>query len=149
MLDRCNSVAYDRGEMENKTEFINKLKNIKRRATPARIKMFEVLNSSRSPIAANKIVKAVGVNKTTVYRDLELFLKNNFIQEADFGDGIKRYELTELKHHHHLICLKCKRVQDVSFEENLREEEKRIKKTKKFLVLRHDLEFFGYCNNCI
>lgn len=135
--------------MKSDSEFINKLKKIKRRATPARIKMFEVINSSRSPISADKIVKAVGVNKTTVYRDLDLFLKNNFIQEADFGDGIKRFELANLKHHHHLICLRCKRVQDVSFEENLDWEEKRIKKTRKFQVVRHDLEFFGYCHNCI
>ena len=124
------------------SEFINKLKNIKKRATPARIKMFDVIDASPSPISADKIVKGVGVNKTTVYRDLDLFLKNNFIEEADFGDGIKRYELRSLKHHHHLVCLKCKRVQDIDVKEN-------FIIPKSFSVVRHDLEFFGYCNRCI
>jgi Fur family ferric uptake transcriptional regulator len=130
-------------------EFINKLKTQKRRATPAREKMFKMIQSSVSPIEAEKLVKKIGVNKTTIYRDLDLFATIGIIQEADFGDGIKRYELKDLEHHHHLVCLKCKKVQGIIFNESLEWEESRIKKNQKFQVLRHDLEFFGYCQNCI
>jgi len=129
-------------------KFIDEMKKQKRRVTPVRKEIFEFLSSVSSPITADDLVKKVGVNKTTIYRDLDLFLKTGFIQEIDFGDGTKRYELKELKHHHHLICLKCKGVQDVSFDENLEVEESKIKKLQKFQVLRHDLEFFGYCKNC-
>jgi Fur family ferric uptake transcriptional regulator len=128
--------------------FVDELKKQKKRVTPARLKMFEVITTSPSPIAADKIIESVGVNKTTVYRDLELFLKCKIIEEADFGDGTKRYELSDLKHHHHLICLRCKKVQDISFEENLDWQESQIKKSQGFQVVRHDLEFFGYCQNC-
>lgn len=127
---------------------IQRLKNSKKRITPARVKIIQILCSIPSPIAAETLVKKVNINKTTAYRELKFLLKNRFIQEADFGDGTKRYELKELKHHHHLICLRCKSVQDISFDENLEWEEKRIKKNQKFQVLRHDLEFFGYCHNC-
>lgn len=122
-------------------EFVHELKKQKRRATPVRLKMFKMIQSSCSPIEADKLVKRISVNKTTIYRDLDLFSTIGIIEEADFGDGIKRYELKDLEHHHHLVCLKCKKVQDVSINENFD-----IPPT--FRVLRHDLEFFGYCQNC-
>lgn len=127
---------------------IERLKNKKKRITPARIKILKILCSTPSPITAETLVKKVNVNKTTSYRELEFLLKNEIIQEVDFGDGTKRYELKELKHHHHLVCLRCKSVQDISFNENLEKEEIKIKKYQRFQVLRHDLEFFGYCHNC-
>ena len=127
---------------------IQRLKTKKKRVTPARTKIINILCSTPSPITAETLVKKVHINKTTAYRELEFLLKNEFIQEVDFGDGTKRYELKELKHHHHLVCLRCKSVQDISFDENLEKEENKIRKNLKFQVLRHDLEFFGYCNNC-
>jgi len=131
-----------------KDKFIRGMKRIKKRVTPARLSMFNILNSAQSPISAEIFVKTIGVNKTTAYRDINLFLKNGFIEEADFGDRIIRYELVGRKHHHHLVCLRCKNVQDIIFNENLNWEEKRIQKNQKFRVTRHDLEFFGYCHNC-
>ncbi len=129
-------------------KFISEMKKIKKRVTPARLLMFKILTSARSPVPAEIFVRKIGVNKTTIYRDLDLFLKKGFIEEADFGDGTKRYELKEQKHHHHLICMHCKSVRDVSFEENLEKEEDKIKRFQRFQVVRHDLEFFGYCQNC-
>ncbi len=127
---------------------IQRLRNKKKRLTPGRCKIIRIFCTFRSPITAEVLVKKVKINKTTAYRELYFLLKNNFIQEVDFGDGTKRYELKELKHHHHLVCLRCKSIQDISFDENLEWEEKRIQRNQKFLVLRHDLEFFGYCHNC-
>jgi Fe2+ or Zn2+ uptake regulation protein len=129
-------------------EFIEILKNRKKRITPGRTKIINFFCKSTYPLSPETIVKKTGMNKTSIYRELEFLLKLGFIQEVDFGDGTKRYELKDLKHHHHLICLRCKKVQDISFNENLEWEESNIKKHQKFQVLRHDLEFFGYCQNC-
>jgi Fur family ferric uptake transcriptional regulator len=131
-----------------KEDFIDEFKKQKKRITPIRLEMFEKIRTYPSPVSADKLVKLIGVNKTTIYRDLNLFLAYKIISEVDFSDGTIRYELTDLKHHHHLICLKCKRVQDISFEENLEWEENKIKNSRRFQVVRHNLEFFGYCQNC-
>ncbi|HKB88259.1 MAG TPA: Fur family transcriptional regulator [Patescibacteria group bacterium] len=125
------------------------MKRLKKRVTPARTKIFKIVHSAKSPISADKLVKEIGVNKTTIYRDLDLFLKNGFIDDVDFGDGIKRYEVKEESHHHHLVCMQCKNVQDISFEENLKIEEQKIARNNNFKVIKHNLEFFGYCQNCI
>ena len=72
----------------------------------------------------------------------------NIIKEIEFGEGQKRYELEDFKHHHHLICLKCRKVDDIELKTDLEKEEKRFLKENGFKVVNHSLEFFGYCQNC-
>ena len=123
-------------------------KNDGLRLTPIRIKIFELFSTASEPLSEADLQKSIAANKSTIYRELNTLLTKNYIAEVDFADGVKRYELSSLNHHHHLICVKCKSVQDVTLEENLSGEEERIFKQKKFQVAKHALEFFGYCNNC-
>ena len=133
----------------NSEIIIQKLKSDKKRLTPGRVNIVKLFCNANSPITADFIVKKTGLNKTSVYREIEFLTKEKYLQDVEFGDGTKRYELTSLDHHHHLICLKCKDVEDVKVEEQLSEEEKLIEKYKKFKVIKHNLEFFGYCKKCI
>ncbi len=87
------------------------------------------------------------VNKTTVYRELEYLKTRKIIKAVDFGDGKKRYELNG-GHHHHLICTKCKKVDEIVADNDISELEQKIKKNKKFKVTSHSLEFFGTCFEC-
>ena len=55
-----------------------------------------------------------GVNKTTICRELDFLMGKGLIKEIEFGEGKKRYEIDSgSDHHHHLICLNCKKVEDV------------------------------------
>lgn len=93
--------------------------------------------------------KKIAANKTTVYRQLESLLKAGAVTEVRIGDRAKQYELVDSTgHHHHLVCLRCKKVEDIDFPEELERQEKNIWKNKKFKVLQHNLEFFGLCRNC-
>ena len=87
------------------------------------------------------------VDITSVYRTLDLFVDNRLVREIDFGDGKKRYELSEDdNHHHHLICENCGNIEDFKMEE-----EKILENAKTqtdFLIKKHRLEFFGICKNC-
>jgi Fe2+ or Zn2+ uptake regulation protein len=76
-------------------------------------------------------------------------LKKKFIQEVEFGDGKKRYEIAiNRPHHHHVICLNCKRVEDIPLEKELLSQEKLIEDLTKYRLTEHMLEFFGLCENC-
>jgi Fur family transcriptional regulator, ferric uptake regulator len=130
-------------------KIIRQLKERKFRITPDRTGIISILCTTHSPISAELLVKKIKCNKTTAYRELDFLQKNSVVQEVDFADGIKRYELNDLNHHHHLICVKCKSVQDIVLKENMDGEESRILRLKKFHVSKHNLEFFGYCQNCI
>lgn len=87
----------------------------------------------------------------TVYRNVELLTSLGILNKIDFGDGRTRYELNsadpQLHQHHHLICLKCKKV--IEFEEDFLEDvEKIISERSDFQIINHEVKFFGYCKDC-
>ena len=91
------------------------------------------------------------IGLATVYRALELLSELGILVRMEFGDGCARYELStadpNIHHHHHLICLKCKKV--IEFEEDLLDElEADIAKKSGFQILNHEVKFFGYCSEC-
>ena len=91
------------------------------------------------------------IGLATVYRALDLLSELGILVQVDFGDGCARYELNtadpNVHHHHHLICLKCKKV--IEFEEDLLDElEANIAKKSGFQILNHEVKFFGYCSEC-
>ncbi|MBQ6757702.1 MAG: transcriptional repressor [Selenomonadaceae bacterium] len=91
------------------------------------------------------------IGLATVYRALDLLSELGILMRVDFGDGCARYELNttdpKVHHHHHLICLKCKKV--IEFEEDLLDElEANIADKSGFQILNHEVKFFGYCSDC-
>ena len=125
--------------------------NIKK--TPARSSILDFLNISSFPVDVKQIIdylhsKKLNTNKVTVYRILDVLYKNGIIERVEFGEGKFRYEVKGKNHHHHLICTKCGKIEDVKGEymDNLQEE---IYKNKGFKVTYHSLEFFGVCKACL
>lgn len=118
------------------------------RITPARKNIYLIFRRSKSPLTPNDVMDKVRVNKTTVYREIDFLIKNKLITGVSFGDGQLRYESTLLGHHHHLICLKCHKVNDTRLDGELFDLERKIKNQNNFSVTRHNLEFFGYCESC-
>ncbi len=90
----------------------------------------------------------VDIDLASVYRTLLLFSQLHIVNEIDFGDGVKRYEITDRKnHHHHIICRDCGTVKDISLthENKILQE---VSQKSKFNIEKHSLEFFGLCGNC-
>lgn len=109
-------------------------------------KIVAILSRVDKPIDVSLLVKKIGVNKTTVYRQIEKLLERNILTEIDFGDGKKRYELKSLGHHHHIVCKNCGKLEDIEIDEdNLIKSV--IDKTN-FKIESHSLEFFGKCLSC-
>ena len=91
------------------------------------------------------------IGLATVYRALDLLSKLGILVQVEFGDGCARYELNtadpNVHHHHHLICVKCKKV--IEFEEDLLDDlEADIAEKSGFKILNHEVKFFGYCKDC-
>ena len=91
------------------------------------------------------------IGLATVYRALDLLSELGILVKIDFGDGCARYELNtadpNVHHHHHLICVKCKKVIEVE-EDLLDDLEATISKKSGFQILNHEVKFFGYCKDC-
>jgi Fe2+ or Zn2+ uptake regulation protein len=121
--------------------------------TKAHRAILRVLEEGRAPLAETELrsrllKRGVKVNKTTVYRQLAGLKERGAVKEIDFGDGKKRFESNAGEHHHHLVCTKCKRVDEVRLPGEFADLEKTISKHKKFTIIDHTLEFFGLCVNC-
>ena len=130
----------------------NKLNSDHSRFTPAREAICHFFESETNPVDYNQIInhlKKTGhrVNKTTIYRQLDFLIGHDLIQELDFGEGKKRYELKR-EHHHHLICTGCHKVLCVKVKENFKGQEEEIDQKVNFKITSHMLEFFGICSSC-
>lgn len=134
-------------------QHIKQLKNSGERLTAVRHALIEILSHSHKPLSVQELLKSLSkkkitVNKTTVYRQLAAMMRSYIIEEVRLTDRSVRYELAESRHHHHLVCLKCHKIEDVSFDEDFKRQEKIIKKKTGFTITQHSLEFFGMCAVC-
>jgi Fe2+ or Zn2+ uptake regulation protein len=124
------------------------------RMTKTRIAMVKLLTKTSSPLSALELMdllkaKGLAVNKTTVYRELDFLLDRSLIREIDLLEGLKRYELLDgNRHHHHIVCVSCKKIVCVDMDHDLDAIERRISRQHKFEITSHVLEFFGRCSGC-
>lgn len=121
----------------------------KTKTSEAILKIIEKINR---PISSLDIQKEMSnINRATVYRALDNLKETRQIRIVEMGDGVVRYELTS-DHHHHLICLKCKKTERVDLPEkeeiNLEKIQIGFQKQLNFTSLQHSLEFFGLCQKC-
>jgi len=92
------------------------------RYTKPRKLIFELLEHFHKPITAQEVFlflkkKKKQIDLTSVYRTLDLMKKSAIVDEIEFGDGKKRYELAiGENHHHHLICKNCGDVENIENE---------------------------------
>ena len=56
--------------------------------------------------------KNLSANKTTVYRELNSLKKEGIISEVQLKGNKRWYEPALREHHHHIICIKCDKVED-------------------------------------
>ncbi|SFB87994.1 Fur family transcriptional regulator, ferric uptake regulator [Alkalibacterium subtropicum] len=124
--------------------------------TPQRELTVEVLlEKEKDHLSAEEVyllvkAKNTGIGLATVYRTLEILTELQIINKLTFQDGIARYDLNmnEDKHqHHHLLCLKCGKIEEVK-NDMLLEIEMEIEKEYHFIVKDHRLTFHGICNEC-
>jgi Fur family ferric uptake transcriptional regulator len=124
------------------------------RSTLVHNAILEVFSKNKKPLTPLEVLNfldknGIRVNKTTIYRQIENLLSAEILKEINFSDRSKRYELPDKHgHHHHLVCMKCGKVEDVSFDEDIKKQEKMVWKRNRFKVLNHSLEYFGLCKNC-
>jgi Fe2+ or Zn2+ uptake regulation protein len=138
--------------MKDQKEILNSFKEDGFRLTNIRKAILDLFYKSKKPFSCQDIQKylkqnKISANKTTVYRELEFMKNRKVIEEFQVDDKVKRYEICS-NHHHHTVCLKCRKIKCVKLCKELRDEEKIIEKNNKFKIISHSLEFYGFCRKC-
>lgn len=120
--------------------------------TKQRACVLSVLERSDSPLSAMEICKQTErencpVWLSTVYRILELFVKENVVTKTTIMDNeMALYGLNRSQHMHYAVCLNCHKVVEM---DNCPLEEFVPKLSDSdFRILGHKVEMYGYCKDC-
>ena len=88
------------------------------------------------------------INKTTVYRNLELLNDIGIVYQKQINSNICSYKLKcKENHHHHIICERCGRIETVDICP-LNDEVIKLIESKKFRLTNHEFNLSGICEKC-
>ena len=120
------------------------------KVTLPRIKILEILQSpDNQHISAEDVYKILLDNNeeiglATVYRVLNQFDDAGIITRHHFEAGKSVFEVSQKKHHDHLVCLKCGKV--IEFEDDVIEQRQEdIAKEHNIKLTHHSLYLYGEC----
>ena len=96
-------------------------------------------------IAINKN-KALKVSRATVYRTIDVLVKNKLVRKLDLGDGKALYEnKIDATHHDHLICVQCGKIEEF-IDDNIEKIQDDIVKSFGYKMIRHIHQLFVLCD---
>lgn len=125
------------------------------RYTDGRRLLVELLLRAGHPLSIPEVLGlGKGMKQSSVYRNLSGLEQAGVVRRVATEDEHGRYELAEelTGHHHHLICSRCGRVQDVAvslaLEATLDRALDRIATRAGFASVSHRLDLIGLCAEC-
>ena len=133
----------------------DELKNSGLKATLPRIKVLEVFQkTTQRHLSAEDVYKLLlaehaDVGLATVYRVLMQFEQAGILSRTHFETGKAVFELNEGKHHDHLVCMDCGRVEEF-FDAEIEKRQHAVASARGFELQDHALALYATCTkkNC-
>jgi Fur family ferric uptake transcriptional regulator len=134
------------------TELLRNLRQRGYRLTPQREMILQVICESHCHLTADEIITRIRqrypyLNKSAVYRTLDLLTRLGFVNPTDFGQGGVTYETHQHPHHHHLVCRKCGKMTEVD-ESVFASVAKKLRDEYAFSPDLDHFAIFGLCRKC-
>jgi len=119
--------------------------------TPQRRVILDIIHDSEGHLSAEEIIEYVqtkvpGVNKSTIYRTLELLEGLGCVFKSE-SRGRFIYHHAEEGHHHHLVCRSCGKSIDCD-EDVLSPFRRELNEKYGFQVDFKHMIFIGLCRDC-
>ena len=120
------------------------------KVTLPRVKILEILESSESRhMTAEDVYKALlergeEIGLATVYRVLTQFVNAGLAEKHHFEGGQAVFELDRGRHHDHIVCAQCGRVEEF-VDETIEKAQREIAAKKGFEITDHSLIIYGRC----
>ena len=132
---------------------IDELKNTGLKATLPRLKILEIFQTGGQRHMTAEDVFRILLNErsdlglATVYRVLTQFEQAGSLERSHFESGKAVYELNEGKHHDHLICTSCGRVEEF-YDAEIERRQQMIATDKGWIMQDHAMSLYGLCGDC-
>ncbi len=137
--------------MERDPQLTQRLQSQGLKCTPQRLAIYAALAASDAHPSAEELYLQVKprypmLSRNTVYQTLETLTTAGLAQAIRTGRQHARYD-GNLAAHHHMVCLACHRIED--FHDALLERlAPPAPLRRRYRVVRHRVEFYGYCQRC-
>jgi Fur family ferric uptake transcriptional regulator len=126
------------------------------KATFPRLKILELFQKAQTDtggrhMTAEDVYRALlaegmDIGLATVYRVLTQFEQAGLLERHYFESGKAVFELNEGKHHDHLVCLQCGKVEEF-YDAEIEKRQNKIAKERGFQVHEHALYLYADCIN--
>ena len=126
------------------------LKSSGLKATLPRLKILEVFQTSdirhltAEDVYKHLLAEGSDIGLATVYRVLMQFEQAGILTRSHFESGKSVFELNEGKHHDHLVCLDCGRVEEF-YDPEIEARQREIALTRGFELQEHALSLYAGC----
>lgn len=130
---------------------VEELKSSGLKATLPRIKILELFQqSTQRHLTAEDVYKLLlnegsDIGLATVYRVLMQFEQAGILARNHFEAGKAVFELNEGKHHDHLVCVSCGRVEEF-FDPEIEKRQQQIAAERGYKLHDHALSLYVVCN---
>ena len=131
------------------------LKSAGLKATLPRVRIINLFEQSKvRHLTAEDVYKqllseGVDVGLATVYRVLTQFEQAGILERSHFESGKAVFELNEGKHHDHLVCVDCGRVEEF-YDAEIEKRQRSVATSRGFELQDHALSLYAACTkkNC-
>ena len=88
-----------------------------------------------------------GVDASTVYRTLDMLVREGLVRRTDLGASRAFFEPAADHLHHHVVCERCGAVVHLHDEE-IGDVRERVERATGYALSRTDMSFYGVCPAC-
>ncbi len=139
--------------MGDPTPIVSALDRAGYRLTGPRRSLAALIADQDSHFTAAELVSAartrrLGVGRATVFRTLEVLEGLGTIERLDLPSGEHAYVGCEPAHHHHVVCSRCGRTDEID-DAGLRSVVREVARRTGYRIDEHRLELFGLCPACL
>jgi len=130
------------------------LRDVGLKVTLPRVKILEIMERETNDrhLTAEKVYKILlseneEIGLATIYRVLTQFEAAGLVTRHHFEGGNSVFELNKGKHHDHVVCVKCGRVDEFT-DEVIEQRQDKIAEKLGYELTDHSLYLYGLCPNC-
>ena len=129
----------------------DELKSTGLKVTLPRLKILEIFQKgvqrhmTAEDVFRHLLSENAEIGLATVYRVLTQFEQAGILSRNHFESGKAVYELNEGKHHDHMVCLDCGKVEEF-YDAEIEQRQQAVALAKGFVIADHALSLYAHCS---